>query len=77
MDPKWLPKSKKIYVKIDTEKGWKKHSKNIEKTMRWILKIIGFPKEKPTFGNIGVFSNLLKKTRKKSSKMMEESMPDL
>ena len=41
------------------------------------MKIIGFPKEKHTFGKIGVFSNLSKKTWKKSSKMMEKSMPDL
>ena len=29
MDPKWFPKSKKIRMKIDTEKGWEKHWKNI------------------------------------------------
>ena len=33
MLPEWLPKSKKIYMKIDTEKVWKKHWKNIQKSM--------------------------------------------
>ena len=31
MLPKWLLKFKKIHIKIDAEKGWKKHWKNIEK----------------------------------------------
>ena len=28
---KMVPKSEKIHIKINAEKGWKKHWKNIEK----------------------------------------------